>query len=139
MKNISIENKISSLNIIASYVEQFGEENNLSFNIVFELNLILDELITNTINYGYIDNEIHMIDIFMDIENDNVIIKIIDDAKEFNPLSKDEVSTDKELEQRQIGGLGIHIVKQKTDDIYYERSGDRNILKLVKSLTPKEK
>jgi len=139
MKNISIENKISSLNIIASYVEQFGEENNLSFNIVFELNLILDELITNTINYGYIDNEIHMIDIFMDIENDNVIIKIIDDAKEFNPLSKDEVNTDKELEQRQIGGLGIHIVKQKTDDIYYERSGDRNILKLVKSLTPKEK
>lgn len=139
MKNISIENKISSLNIIASYVEQFGEENNLSFNIIFELNLILDELITNTINYGYIDNEIHMIDIFMDIENNNIVIKIIDDAKEFNPLSKDEVNTDKELEQRQIGGLGIHIVKQKTDDIYYERSGDRNILKLVKSLTPKEK
>ncbi|MBU0475942.1 MAG: ATP-binding protein [Bacteroidetes bacterium] len=135
MKNLSIENKISSLSIIASFVEQFGAENNLSQKHIFELNLILDELITNTINYGYSDDEAHMIEISMEIENENILVKIIDDGNEFNPLSKEEVNINENLDQRKIGGLGIHIVKQKTDEIKYERKGDKNIVRFVKNLT----
>lgn len=100
MNRLTVENKISSLNIIASFVEKFGEKNNLSLKTIFDLNLILEELITNTINYGYTNKGIHMIDIFIDIENDNILLKIIDDAKEFNPLAKEKVNINAKLEQR---------------------------------------
>lgn len=137
MKNITIENKISSLNEIASFVEQFGAENNLLQKDIFELNLILDELITNTINYGYSDSEIHTIEISIEIENSNFLIKIIDDGKEFNPIERENADINAELADRKIGGLGIYLVKQKIDNITYQRISNKNVLNIVKKVSQK--
>lgn len=134
MKKLSVENKIQSLNNIAEFIERFGEENNLSLKTTFELNLILDELITNTIHYGYSDSDVHFIDIFIEIENNNVNLKIIDDANEFNPIEKEEVDLEISLEEKKIGGLGIHFIKQKADNISYERKENKNILQITKKL-----
>jgi len=137
MKNITLENKISSLNEIASFVEHFGAENNLSQKDIFELNLILDELITNIISYGYSDNEVHTIEISVKIENCNLLIKIIDDGKEFNPIERENADISVELTDRKIGGLGIYLVKQKVDSITYQRNFNKNVLTILKKVIQK--
>lgn len=134
MKKLSIENKIENLDKVAEFVEKFGEENKLDGKTVFEINLILDELVTNIVSYAYDDNDIHMIDILLEQNNGIINIQTIDDGKEFNPLEKEEVKLDMSLDERKIGGLGIHIVKQKTDEISYERKENKNVLYLTKSL-----
>jgi anti-sigma regulatory factor (Ser/Thr protein kinase) len=132
MTQLSIENNLQNLNKVAGFVETFGEINNLDYKIIFEINLILDELITNIISYGYEDKKLHIIDIELEINGSVINIKIEDDGKVFNPLESQEVDINAALDDRKIGGLGIHIIKQKTDEIHYERSGNKNILKLSK-------
>jgi anti-sigma regulatory factor (Ser/Thr protein kinase) len=134
MKKLSIQNNIDNLRKIADFVEKFGEEYNLDSKTSFELNLILDELVTNIISYAYDDEDKHMIEIVLEKSDDVINIRTIDDGKEFNPIEKDKVDVQASLEERKIGGLGIHIVKQKTDKITYERKDNRNILSLIKKI-----
>ncbi|MDZ7765754.1 MAG: ATP-binding protein [Melioribacteraceae bacterium] len=134
MKKLSIQNRIENLEKVAEFVELFGEEHGLDSKTSFELNLILDELVTNIINYAYDDEDKHIIEIVLEKSNNTINIQTIDDGEEFNPLKKNEVNVKASLEDRKIGGLGIHIVKQKTDDISYERKEGRNILNLIKKL-----
>lgn len=134
MAKLSIENKIENLNKLAEFIENFGEEHELSPKNIFELNLILDELITNIISYAYEDDSDHIIELDIIKEKDELKIQLIDDGKEFNPLEKEEVKLDQDLDERKIGGLGIHIVKEKTDEIKYKRESNKNILMLKKKL-----
>jgi anti-sigma regulatory factor (Ser/Thr protein kinase) len=134
MAKLSIENKIENLNKLAEFIENFGEEHELSPKNIFELNLILDELITNIISYAYEDDSDHAIELDINKEKDELKIQLIDDGKEFNPLEKEEVKLDQDLDERKIGGLGIHIVKEKTDEIKYKRESNKNILMLKKKL-----
>ena len=134
MTKLSIENNIENLNKLAEFVENFGEEHELSPKNIFELNLILDELITNIISYAYEDNSNHIIELEINKESDELKILLIDDGKEFNPLEKEEAKLDEELDERKIGGLGIHIVREKTDEIEYKRESNKNILLLKKKL-----
>lgn len=134
MAKLSIENKIENLNKLAEFIENFGEEHELSPKNIFELNLILDELITNIISYAYEDDSDHIIELDINKEKDELKIQVIDDGKEFNPLEKEEVKLDEDLDERKIGGLGIHIVKEKTDEIKYKRESNKNILMLKKKL-----
>lgn len=134
MAKLSIENKIENLNKLAEFIENFGEEHELSPKNIFELNLILDELITNIISYAYEDDSDHIIELDINKEKDELKIQLIDDGKEFNPLEKEEVKLDQDLDERKIGGLGIHIVKEKTDEIKYKRESNKNILMLKKKL-----
>lgn len=134
MAKLSIENKIENLNKLAEFIENFGEEHELSPKNIFELNLILDELITNIISYAYEDDSDHAIELDIIKEKDELKIQLIDDGKEFNPLEKEEVKLDEDLDERKIGGLGIHIVKEKTDEIKYKRESNKNILMLKKKL-----
>lgn len=134
MNKLTIENKIQNLDQIAEFIEEFGNKNKLGLKIIFDLNLILDELITNTISYGYKDDEVHTIDIIAETNADVVKLQIIDDGEEFNPLETKEVNIDTPLKDKNIGGLGIHFIKQKADEISYERKENKNILRITKKL-----
>lgn len=134
MHKLSIENKIENLDKVAGFIEEFCEENNLVPKVVFELNLVLDELVTNTITYGYRDKDVHTIDILVEKKADLIELRVIDDAREFNPLEKDNVDLTISLQEKQIGGLGIHLVKQKMDEIKYERKGNKNFLYMNKKI-----
>ena len=139
MPRISITNKIENLEKVASFIEQFCIENNLSDNISFDLHLVEDELATNIINYAFDDDREHIIDISIELESGNVKMRIADDGKEFNILEAKEANVDLPLEERPIGGLGIFLVKQKMDFIDYKRKENKNILTLTKRIESKEK
>ncbi len=134
MSKLRLENKLENLEQIAAFIESFGDDAGLDNKTVFEINLIMDELFTNITNYAYSDDNTHYIDIFIDKDDNNITLRIIDDGLEFNPLKKEKVNTETNLDDRNIGGLGIHIVRQKTDSIFYERKDDKNILTMTKKI-----
>ena len=129
-----VRNDLGELARVAAEVESFGERRALDATTVFNINLILDELLTNTINYGYGDGKDHTIDIVIDHRGDLLTIALEDDGKPFDPLSIATPDLDVPLEERRIGGLGIHIVKTFMDDVRYERDGDRNRITMTKRI-----
>lgn len=130
----TLKNKISELNKLAEELQKFSSGNNLSNEVLFDINLALDELVTNIISYGFDDNDEHLIFITI-LRNENSIeILLEDEGKEFNPLEQETPDLGKPIEEREIGGLGIYFVRKKMNEIIYSRNGDKNILKLVKNI-----
>ena len=85
----------------------------------------MEELLSNTIFYGYKDNNPHTIFVSFNHQDTQVIIDIEDDAMAFNPLTDaPDIDTESDLMDRPVGGLGIHIVKRMVTDIHYHRSDD---------------
>jgi anti-sigma regulatory factor (Ser/Thr protein kinase) len=66
--------------------------------------------------------------------NDSVVIVITDDGLPFNPFTREDPDTDLSIEERGIGGLGIHLVKNVMDEVYYKRHVDKNVITLVKNI-----
>lgn len=137
MKNkiINIKSRTSGLEIMNQQLARLVEEWSISKDVAFSMNLALEEIATNIINYGYKGQEDYDITIRFTLERYKLRIQIKDGAKEFNPLEiKGSDNLDKPLEERDIGGLGIHLVKKFTDNFSYRRSNNKNIVTLTKSL-----
>jgi len=130
-------NKENCFQCFKPKVEAFGADHNLSQKVIFHLTLVLDELVTNIINYGYADFDVHPIDVSLTIEGDILTLRIEDDAEPFNILEAPEPELDVPLDERHkpIGGMGVHLVKSMVHLISYERKDDKNILTLIKDLT----
>jgi len=132
---IKIKNQIEELEKITNRIDIIAEEWNLKPKDALNINLVIEELITNTIFYGYNDKGEHEIAVDLSLEHDNLSIRIEDDGYEFNPLMVDNNdSIVKPLEERQVGGLGILLVKNLTDKANYQRIDNRNIIILEKKL-----
>ena len=97
--------------------------------------LVIDEVVSNCVKYGYRDSCEHHIEIEIAHEADLLLVSIIDDGHPFNPLEHPEPDTSLPIEQREIGGLGIHLLRKMADRIEYERIEGRNRLTLLKSTT----
>ena len=99
----------------------------MSRNVVDDLNLALDEVVTNIISYAYDDEAEHQIGIRVALDGDGVSVQVEDDGRAFNPLEAPKPDVGLDLEQRPIGGLGVHIVRSLMDALEYRREDDRNI------------
>jgi serine/threonine-protein kinase RsbW len=131
---ISLINKISEVSKLVEQVEVFAEENEISFKILNTINLALDEIITNIISYGYSDEIEHIIEVDLSKDNLWLTVTITDDAKEFNPLDQPEPDVSKPLEEKQIGGLGIHLIRNLLDELDYKRVDGKNIFIMRKKI-----
>jgi anti-sigma regulatory factor (Ser/Thr protein kinase) len=98
--------------------------------------LVIDEVVSNCVKYGYPDSSLHHIEIELAHDGENIRVAIIDDGHPFNPLEHPEPDTSLPVEQRDIGGLGIHLLRKMADRIQYERIDGRNRLTLLKSTNP---
>jgi anti-sigma regulatory factor (Ser/Thr protein kinase) len=130
-------NKENCFKCFQPKVEAFGMERGLHPKIVFHLTLVLDELTTNIISYGYADFDEHPIDVTIELEGDILTIRVEDDAEPFNILEAPEPELDVPLEDRlkPVGGLGIHLVKNMVHDIHYQREDGKNVLTLNKNIS----
>ena len=95
--------------------------------------LAMEELATNTINFGYTDNEEHFIQVEILIESDQLVIQYLDDGVFFNPLDVEEPDTSLPIEARPTGGLGILLLRKISDKMTYKRAEERNIVTICKS------
>ncbi len=132
---ITLKNDLGEIAHLADALEKYADKNQLDARLVFHLNLALEEIVTNIISYGYRDypkdTPIHLT---FSLESEYVEIQIEDYGPAFNPLQAPEPDTSKSVEEREIGGLGIHLVKRMVENLSYRREENRNILLLRKSL-----
>ena len=100
--------------------------------------LAIEELATNCMKFGFSDCSDHTIEIDMKIAEGRLVIVTTDDGHAFNPLEHSEPKTDIPVESREIGGLGIHLLKKLADKFCYVRQNHRNIITIEKSLAAPE-
>ncbi len=94
----------------------------------YVFDLILEELLSNIIKYAYSDAAHHVIDISILIDTDTVILRFMDDGNAFNPDECAVADMTAPLSERQVGGVGIHLVRQLSRAMSYERINGKNIL-----------
>lgn len=135
---VLIKNDISEISRMMDLTEQFGDENSISPGIINSLNLSLDEIITNIISYGFEDSEPHVITLALTLEDKSIIARIEDDGKAFNPLQVPDADITKPLEEKNIGGLGLHLVRNLMDSVAYRRIADKNVFIMKKNINNKE-
>lgn len=135
--SIKLKNEIEQIKILTQKLDELEHLWNLPKDVGFDLNLSLEELITNTMFYGYDDGNEHFIEINFIIEKDFIKVEILDDGNEFNPLLLPEPDLTIPLNERRIGGLGIFLVKRIMDNVEYHRINSKNQLILIKSIKKK--
>lgn len=125
---------LKELSKLAEDLEAFGEANDINPAILHCFNLCLDEMLTNIISYGYDDGPEHAAYLDISLEDEMITAVLKDEGRPFNPLEEaPDPDLDAELEDRKIGGLGIHFCKELMDSLKYQRVGDWNVLNMSKS------
>jgi phosphoserine phosphatase RsbU/P len=99
------------------------------------MSVALDELLNNTIAYGFAGREGGEVRIEVELRADRVCATLSDDGRPFNPLETAVPDTALSVEERQAGGLGIHLVRRMMDEVSYQRRADRNVVTLAKLLS----
>lgn len=134
--SFEMTNKQKCFHIFRPKVEEFCERNNLPSKVIFNLTLVLDELVSNIINYGYADFDEHPIKVELSLDRDMLTMRIEDDAQPFNILEAPEPELDKPLEERArpVGGMGVHLVKNMVNCVEYKRQNGKNIVMLEKRI-----
>lgn len=134
-----IESRLEELSRLANIIDTLAEERNWPSGWAMNVNVCLDELITNVVSYGYQDQpedqvaESNEIRIVVTESDDELIVEIEDHGSSYNPFVESPVpDIDASVEDRKIGGLGVYIVKQLTDEAIWERRDDVNYIRLVK-------
>jgi len=129
--SIKIETRHDELDRVSAAVEELAEREDWPPEMVYRVTLVIEELVVNIINHGH-DGGVHDIEIAMASEPDALTVEIIDDGRPFDPLSDaPEPDLDSLLEDRPVGGLGIHLVRTMMDEVHYRREQDRNHTTLI--------
>ena len=129
---VRLTSRLEEIGRLAEAVEAFGAAHQLPDAVVFAFNLSLDEVVTNVISYAFADVQDHPIDVRLRLEGDVLEAEVTDAGQPFNPIDVPTPDLDAPIDERRIGGLGIHIVREMMDTLEYAREGDRNILRLRK-------
>jgi anti-sigma regulatory factor (Ser/Thr protein kinase) len=130
--SFKLKSDLSELKTLCRHLSYFGQVNGLSENLISEINICLDELLTNIILYGFKDDLEHTISFRLNLSGNALEIHMQDNGIPFNPLSQKDPDLPADIDHAEIGGLGLHIVKKLMDDIRYERKSGKNRLTLKK-------
>ncbi len=118
---------------IATEVEELGQREAWPDSLIFKVNLVLEEVGINILSYGgESGGPWPEFEIVINSEDDALTIHVSDEGKPFDPFHEaPKPSLDASIEERSIGGLGVHLVQTMMDDTFYEHSGGRNRLTMV--------
>lgn len=133
-QTLVLRNDLAEIARLAAFVDAFCEPLEPTPKDVLALQLALEEIVTNVIDYGYVDGQPHTFTVELAAADRRVTAVVTDDARAYDPLARAEVDITLPLEERPVGGLGVHLVKKLMDSAHYERRDGRNILTLVRAL-----
>ena len=124
---------LSSLDDIFEFIDEFSVKTGLDESVVFTMSLVVEELFTNMVKYT--SGNTNKILLELKKEENNLIIHLTDfDVDPFDITETAEVDTKQSLEERRVGGLGIHLVKEMMDKIEYEYKDRQSKIILIKHL-----
>ena len=130
--SITLTNDIQQVPQLAEFVDMVCEEVGMDMAVAIQMNLAMEEAVVNVMSYAYPADTVGDVTIEAVTIADQLQFTIIDSGIPFDPTAKAEVDTTLSAEERPIGGLGIHLVRQLMDSITYERIDGKNVLTLRK-------
>ena len=133
-KKLVIKNDISEISKLAVFIDELGEEMNLTPELIFNLNLVLEEAVSNVILYAYGEEKHKEISLMANMSDGNLVFVLTDSGKEFDPTKVPDADITLSAEEREIGGLGIFLIRQIMDKVDYQRIGEKNVLTMRKQL-----
>lgn len=122
---IPLVNKLSENERLSKIIEAKAQQNNLIPKFVFEINVALDEVLTNIISYAYNDDKGHIILVKLFFFENELKVQVEDDGIAFNSLERAEPDITKSVLERPIGGLGIHMIKKLVYHLNYKRKNGK--------------
>jgi len=133
-KTVRITNQRDQIDTVRKFFDDYSKDNKLTEKTVHDIQMALDELLTNIVNYGYEDTDEHQIDIHFGVNDDAVKVEIVDDSKPYNILEKDNPDISLSMEDKPIGGLGIFLIKKLMSNVDYYTEEGKNHLVMIKEL-----
>ena len=125
----------AELEKLEGFTADFALKAGLSDKDLFALQIIVEELVTNVIDYGGVPAGEHAVRVDLSAEGGELLIRLTDRGTEYNPLLREDPDTTLPAEQRPIGGLGVHFCKKLTEAQEYERRDGCNVLTLRKKIS----
>ena len=133
-KKLVIKNDISEINKLAVFIGELSEELVLTPELTFNLNLVLEEAVSNVIYYAYGEEKQKEISLMAKMSENNLIFVLTDSGKEFDPTKVPDADITLSAEEREIGGLGIFLIRQIMNLVEYQRIDGKNVLTMGKRL-----
>jgi len=131
---LELSNQLSEVERLNVAFSEFAEKSNVPKRIVNQFKLVFDELLTNIVSHAYSDDGEHTILTDIRLFGDKIVATIADDGKFFNPLKYGTPPVEASIDEREVGGLGIHLVRNVMDEVRYRRAGETNVVSVVKYL-----
>lgn len=126
MFSVTVPNDLTALETLTASLQQHADAENFSEAVAHRLVVIVEELFVNFVHHGgAVDGQF---EVQIEPTDAGLQLHIADDGLPFNPLASQCVDTDADLAARDIGGLGLHLVRQFADDFAYLRMDDRNVV-----------
>lgn len=132
---LRLTNELSEINRCLRALEEICARFDLPAEIQNNFSTVLDDLLNNVINYAFDDDDEHLIDVVMSTDGQRFIVSVTDDGIEFDPFQRAEPDIHSGIEERGIGGLGIHLIRNLMDDYSYRRVDGKNVTTLMKRMT----
>ena len=132
---LEIEARVNNLDAVIAFIDQILEENDCPMKTQMQIDIAVEEIFVNICHYAYTP-DVGNATIKAHLVNDGRTVEVtfIDTGIAFDPLAKPDPDVSLSAEQREIGGLGIYMVKKSMDEVSYTRDGDRNVFTLWKDL-----
>jgi sigma-B regulation protein RsbU (phosphoserine phosphatase) len=133
-RSLVLTNDIQQVFLLSDFLDQVAQETGLTPEVAVSINLALEEAVVNIINYAYPEGVAGTMEIDVSEKERVLTFTLIDSGKAFDPTARGEVDITAGVEDRPIGGLGIHLIRTIMDTVAYERKEGKNILTMNKSI-----
>ena len=133
-KEINIKNHIGELDRVAQFTEEISEELGLNMEMQMNLNLVLEEMVSNIIFYAYPEGTEADIELMAESDGKVLTFMLTDQGKEFDPTIKGNMDMNINPAERDLGGIGIFIMKNIMNQVTYQRLEGKNLLTMKKEL-----
>ena len=135
MKDITVDATLDNLEVVQNFVSEELEMQGCSMKVMMQIEIAVEEIYVNIVHYAY-NPEIGKATIRCEVTDNpmQVIIQFLDSGVPFDPLAKKDADITLSAEEREIGGLGIFMVKQSMDEVSYEYKEGKNVLTIKKVL-----
>lgn len=133
-KQLILQNNISEIPRLATFIDEIAEELSLPMDMVFNLNLVLEEAVSNVIMYAYPAEVTNEISLTAKLSGNSLIFTLTDSGEEFDPTQVPDADVSLSAEERQIGGLGIFLIRNIMNKVEYQRIEGKNVFTLTKEI-----
>ena len=134
-RKITLSNDVQEVPRLNEFIDGVCEGLDFDMATTMKMNLAIEEAVVNVMNYAYPAETKGEVNIEAKADDECLTFIICDKGTPFDPTTNKEVDTTLSAEERSIGGLGIHLVRQIMDSLEYERIDGMNVLTLRKKLT----